>query len=180
MKSTVLTVFTAINLALVCFCSIGCVYVMCNTTSLSAMVDAIVECIAALAAIEYFVRGAKKDAAKYYKMFMLFEASTFVIVYAFCLFEPKQEFMIMEDIFSLLLFGSTLLLALGKDLGQKVSLSLASFNVAVYLYALISAFVKSLDNPLYIIMTATWFSISGLALIMTIAKYIDKKSRNTK
>lgn len=181
MKDILYKVLTVLNLVLLCVCLLGCVYVVGFDTDIANIVDAVIEVIAVLAALEYFARGAKKDAARYYKMFLIFEAATFVLEELVNIFVESFYISPVSELFTMLLFGVTILLAFGKDLGKKVTLSLVGFNLLVYACVMIHAFVNgSFENPFSLIMTTTWFSTASITMVMAIAKYRDKADRHRK
>lgn len=183
-EDKIMTAISYINLLLISFCIVGCIYGVIVTKNIFYSIEALVEVAALVLSIVYFVKGYKKDAAKYYKSFMLLQASTFVIEYAFSTFIPSVDTSGIYEAFSLILYGNTLLLAVAKDLGKKVTISLASFNLVVYTFTFIGSFFEAYPTPIAktdsILMTTTWFSLAGITLLMTIAKYIDKEKRNTK
>lgn len=181
-NNKVFNIFTVINLALLCVCLIGCVYVIAYAESISIKIEAVAEIIATLAVIQYFAMGAKKDAAKFYKTFLLLEAGTFLIDMLGFIFEGPVTVPAFYLFLILILYGNTLLLAIAKDLGKATTLSLASFNLTVYTVLLIIAFINGAakTDVVNFILNLTWFALAGITLLMTIAKYMDKKARNTK
>lgn len=184
-ENKIMSVVTYINLVLIGVCIIGCLYGIAITQNAWFIVDALVEIIALIASITYFAMGYKKDAARYYKLFMLLQAATFVVEYLVSSFidntEPASGVLIA---FSLVLYGNTLMLALAKDLGKKVTIGIASFNLVVYTAVLVGSlfddYLTSVARTDTIILATTWFALAGITLLMTIAKYVDKAKRNTK
>lgn len=180
-----LNVITFANLLLICVCIVGCLYCIATTNNAYYIIESLIEIITLVAAIAYATKGYKKDAAKFYKLFMLFMAGTYVVEYLLSTLIPSDGSVTgLYTAFSLILYGNTLLLAVAKDLGKKVSVSLASFNFAVYLGTFIGSFFRTYPSQHYkivsIIMTLTWFALAGITLLITFAKYIDKAQRNTK
>lgn len=185
-ENKAMTIVTYANLVLIGLCIIGCLYGITVTKSIYFMIDAVVEIIALIASITYFAMGYKKDAAKYYKMFMLLQAATYIVEYLISTYlDGIVSTTGIFTAFSLILYGNTLMLGLAKDLGKKATIGIASFNLAIYAATFIGSFfsekyVSAVEKTDTIIMAATWFALAGITLLMTIAKYVDKSKRNTK
>ncbi len=84
----------------------------------------------------------------------------------------------------LIIYGNLLLLAVAKDLGKKVSIGLATCNLVFYVISFLknvfteaATAIEKADN---VIISTVWLVLAVITVLMTIAKYVDKTSRNTK
>lgn len=190
-NNTAMKVISVINALLVLICAAGCVYVCTSGSGTYFIVSAVVEFLALVFSVLYYVFGFRKDAAKFYKLFMLFYASTYLVELLAAII-GKSELSVLTDasttiIFSMILYGNTLLLAVSKDLGKKASLGLCIAGVVCYALPLAGCAVPGFmpfDTPVLwlscLILFASHFVLALNALIMTLAKYKDKEMRGTK
>ena len=185
-----LTLLSVINAALILACVAGCVYILISGSGLYYSVSAAAELLALVFSVMYYLRGYNKDAAKYFRMFMLFYACTY-IAETLATVLGYDDLGVISDVsesvvFSMILFGNTLVLALGKDLGTRVSYTLCLINAAFYALPIIGLFIPGMINfeteqikAASIILYCTWFVLSLNAFIMTVAKYKDKAARGS-
>jgi len=141
--------------------------------------------LALLAALIYFLKGAKKNAAGYFKLFMAFyglaEFSSIISSSGLALDQPAAV-AINAAIFALLI-----LLVAGTDMGKAKSilicagiliLALASLVGAVILFPGISRGGTPLGT-LYTLRAAANLILCVLTFVMVLAKYADKTRRGT-
>lgn len=130
-----------------------------------------------IAGILYAVSGYKKDAAKYYKVFMLF-----LVVSEILSFVSKMD-RSEPPMFSMILSGicvfAALILFFVKDFGKKNTIAICSMSLILHisnlLYTLINASAKfqaatgPISDSILLI----------VALVFIVAKYEDKASRGS-
>ena len=125
----------------------------------------------------YAFSGYKKDAAKYYKLYML--AVLVAEVMSIFNLAPRTQ----PDVISYVLRGAcivfAILLTFAKDLGSKTTLSICSASLFIHIFNLVRIIINA-NNKL----AAATNSVSDLALIIIalvfiLAKYEDKKARGT-
>lgn len=187
-KFKVLSIITAILLAL----SIaGCLHVLIEKAGTYFMISAVVEGVAIIFAILYYIFGFKKNAALFYQLFMLFYAFTYLaemLVSALDYNNLGVESIVPATVvFSMIMYGNTLILAIGKDLGKKVSYALCGINILFYALPIVGTFVPDIvtfSNDMVkqssITLYGIWLVMAINALVMTIGKYADKAERGSK
>ena len=133
----------------------------------------------------YVLKGAGKDAAKYYKLFTAFFAVTEFVAFIGVATVNND---LMRILVSALILGLILVLAVGKDLGRELSLSIcivliiaAVLKTAYCIYNVPELFTdrEALFSPSFI-HNISAVILSFVPLLMTTEKYIDKSRRNTK
>ena len=130
-------------------------------------------------AFAYFIVGYTKDAAKYFKLAMLFDAATYVLnflylaIFPFPLIVDPNIFISVTLI--MIMYGNSLIIAIAKDLGKKASYLIYGTNTFLYLVNLI---LTISEDKASLIMAIVWLIISVVGLVMIKAKYIDKANRN--
>ena len=145
------------------------------------MVSYIAEIIALISGIIYLAFGYKKNAAVYYKAFMVI----LVIVQAIiCYRQMVGEVSPRAAILSIIPFIMLVILATGKDLGKAKSYIIAAILLVCRLIILV------LDISVFGAMLNTGFSIicfavsdvllAGTTFFMVTGKYLDKTERGTK
>lgn len=139
--------------------------------------EAVCDLISLGLAFFYIVNGYGKDYAKYYKLSMLFHALNALIVTAVAANEKTKYISI---VMCAICFALVLVLALGKDLGAKKSLTICVIVVVIRAAGLISQYfaVKTFD-PITIL-TVSQLVLALMILASTLAKYDDKQVRGTK
>ena len=185
-KQKLLSAATVLCLILGVLCIVGCVFGFFIVSSVSFRVTAVVEVISVCFALYYFIRGAKKDAAKYYKAFLILIASSYVIENLPYLFRIVTEYEldgVGVPLFEVLLFANTLFLAFVKDIGKKAAYIFCAENVVFYAYAFVTIMTdKTIPTFQFIPVISialTWLMLAVMMFIMTVAKYLDKGIRYT-
>lgn len=186
-KNKTRVALSAINALLILLCVAGCVYILIANCGAYFTVTAIAEMLALIFSVMYYVHGYRKDAAKYYKLFLLFYAFTHLVeIFVSALTYDKIGVSggMFTVVISMILYGNTFLLAMGKDLGKKVSLILCTINAVFYAIPVIGCaiptmitYTKPQIQASSIILYCSWFVLSLNTLIMTLAKYYDKQIR---
>lgn len=187
-KMKTLKILVYINIVLVALCLVGSVYGFIAISDANYRTSIAMEFVILLSSVMYLVKGYKKDAAKYYQAFMLLNAFSFIVEFV----PSAVQYLTtgvntvsgLGAIESLIVYGNFLLLGLSKDLGKKVSYNLCGINSLAYAIVLIVGCINlgqhstAATLPL-IVLYATWFITSGIAGVMTVAKYEDKKIRKS-
>lgn len=178
------------DLILILLCAAGCVYIFASGCGVYYILSAAAELLSLIFSVLYFVKGFQKDAAKYYRLFLLFYALTYPVEVLAAVLGYEQigvsSVLPVSAVFSMLLYGNTLILAVGKDLGKKVSYLLCGINVFSDLIPVIGCmipgavtFANEKIAASSIILYCTWLILSLNAFVMTAAKYRDKAARGT-
>lgn len=138
-----------------------------------------VDVVSIVVSFLYFAKGYKKDAAKYFKLAFLFEASTYILDYLYLAVSPialvNEPATYITIAISVIMYGNTLLVAVAKDLGKKASFFIYGSNTVLYLVNLLLSINIDIASQ---ISSIIWLSLSIVGLIMIEAKYIDKENRN--
>ncbi len=182
-----LRALSVVNAVLLVSAMAGCLYVLFANQGLYYSVTAVTELLALVFSLFYYLRGFQKDAAKYYRLFMLFYAFTYLAENAASLMNYQTigvDLSAGTVLFSMIMYGNTLILAVGKDIGKKASYALCAFNVLVYVLPLIGGFIPGLISfesesvqVSNILLYAIWLIVALNAFVMTVAKYTDKSIR---
>ncbi len=177
----------AINTVLIVVCFIGDIFGIISTRSVYYITTASIELLAIALSLSYLLNDYKKDGAKYYRLFMYFYAGTYLVEILFSsIFETSTagDKFLPFGFLSFILYGNTLILAVGKDIGKKASLIICTINATIYLVAFIvccfisvSEFVDLQEKLAYVSIFLTWLTLSLIAFVMTLAKYTDKAIR---
>ena len=184
-----------LNMLLVAACVAGCIYTLFAGMGTYYTIAAGVELLALVFSVLYFFFGYKKDAAKYYRLFMLFYAFTYVAEIFAGIFEYKNTGTIgvtqkvsYTIIVSMILYGNALILAVGNNIGKTASYILCGINIFAYALPVLAVVIPGLEIVSFesravasasIILYVTWLILAFNALLMTIAKYHDKDLRGT-
>lgn len=185
-----LTVLSIINAVLLIIAMGGCVKLITADLGAFYIIVGITEFIALIFSVLYYLRGFKKDAALYYKNFMVFFAFTFfVFSLAYLRAGDSAGFTVAESLrvlylLPMLIYGDSLLLAVSKDLGKKSSYVLGILNIVLTTVPLVLCFIPgaftfaddqimTANAILYVVI----FITAVTAFIMTAAKYTDKAIR---
>lgn len=171
--------------AAIVFCCLSLTKIGTDTTLSSnpgtRTVTYILEIIALISGVIYLAFGYKKNAAAYYKTFMVI----MVITQAFmCYRQMITGVSEKVAILNIIPFAMLVILATGKDLGKATSYVIAAIPLACRLIILI------LDITTFGVMPNTGFTIishavsnvllAGTAAFMVTGKYLDKAERGTK
>lgn len=166
------------NLALLVFVLVYDSIRLATGHSLMAKAVILVHFISYFAGLLYAFSGYKKDAAKYYKVFMFFVAVSEVLSFVGKL--TRSEPALITTILSGICVAIALSLTFIKDLGSKMSVSLCSICLAIHsfnlIYTIINASTKfqAISGPL------SDFMLLVIALVFVLAKYEDKAARGSK
>ena len=156
-----------------------------DSDNLYMVVTAVLTVLALLAALVYFLKGAKKNAAAFFKLFMscyaLAEFSSIISSSGLAVDQPAAV-AVNAAIFALLI-----LLAVGTDLGKMKSFLLCIGVIVLALASLVGALIMFPGvlrggTPLGTVFALRSGANLCLALLtgaMVIAKYADKTRRGT-
>lgn len=141
-------------------------------------------CIASIiSAFVYATKGYKKDAAKYYKAyFLLYGLCTLTSVVSAVSATIQGDFLKVytNEIILALVAIDALVLALGKNLGEKKSTGLALALLVLQFISSIRIFIVYSGNTLLYITYFTRIVLACIACTFVAAKYADKEARGTK
>ena len=160
----------------------GCVYII-ATQILQYKIIGAAALAALIAGFSYIIRGYEKDAAKYYKAYMLIASfSNLTMICCSCAATGKTIDLPSVIMFGFLIivYGNFMMMGFAKELGRKINCSLSIANCAVWAVIFILTLIINTSAFGDICIYFTFFTISSLALLMTIAKYMDKAERDTK
>lgn len=139
----------------------------------------IVDLLTIIVAFVYFISGYKKNNAKYFKFAMLFKASTYIISFICLAFDPIEINVTPGYYISLaimfIIYGNTLLVAVGRDLGKIASFLLFGSTICLYIVNMLVSFETGSASE---ISSIIWILLSLVGLIMIEAKYVDKGNRS--
>ena len=143
-------------------------------------VTAILTVLALIAALVYVLKGAKKNAAGYFKLFMAFyalaEFSSIISSSGQAVDQPAAV-AVNAAIFALLI-----LLTVGTDLGKTKSYLICGGILVLALVSLVGAIILFGGTALGLVLTlraAANLVLAVLTCAMVIAKYVDKTRRGT-
>lgn len=139
----------------------------------------VVDLISVVLALVYFIKGYAFSAANYFKLAMFFNAAAYVLDYLLLAINPTglaaNAGTYISLAVTLIMYGNTLLIAVGKDLGQRASLIIYGSNIALYIINILATNNTSAAAEIAAII---WISNTVVGLIMIRAKYIDKTNRH--
>lgn len=192
-KKTVMTIISVFNALFILLCVVGCSYILFTECGKYYKIAAASEMIALVFSVLYYCFGYKKDAAKYYRMFMLFYAFTYIAETFASIIDYDaigvSDKVSLTLVVSMILYGNTIVLAVGKDIGKAISYAICAVNVIFYALPVLAVLLPdmeiiSFESPeikyASIILYCTWLVLALNAFIMTMAKYTDKARRGTK
>lgn len=189
-RNPYLTVLALCNILALGTCITAAVYSIISADNWYYVVMWVLDLIALFFSALYLLGGYRKDSARYYRLFMLISATTYIaeaLAYSFC-GEKMGGVQFIDNIspaVTMLLYGNILILAVAKDLKKKVSYALCIVNMVAYIVPVVYAVIPGLmefgsaeEKAIAIFLYITWELFATIALIMTIGKYRDKESRN--
>ena len=125
----------------------------------------------------YFLRGFTKQAATFYKLFMILSLAETIVFIGFRMTFVTPFF---TAIFLVLPFGLLSVLAAGPNLGKTMTLTLALIYIAVQIVNLITSveFNNQFVSPVAgLVQSCSHILMAGIAALMVLGKYSDKKER---
>lgn len=141
-------------------------------------VTLILKIAALLSSFFYLIKGYKKEADLYYKMFMWFLGIFEIVGYASFL-SKGIVLSIFQGFVSILTFAAFILIIGAKDYGKVKSNIVSITLIVLTAYTAISVFFTSDILSLHIT-SICQFVLASIAALMVIAKYNDKDSRGAK
>lgn len=168
-----------INCLLALICGGSAIYVsFSNNMDVFYKIEAIADLLALLGASIYLVLGYKKGVASVFKTSMYICALHALLVTALAVNEEVKYIPVISCAIS---YGNIFLLALGKDLGKKMSYGLAITVVILRTLGFVSSIFSGLGLfNTYSVLVLSQLVLALFVLIIVYAKYTDKKSRGTK
>ena len=144
--------------------------------------DLVVGVFAYIAALFYLISGYKKDAARYYKIFMTMVLITTVITAINVMGNNKAN--LLTSTLIILLVVLTTIMATGKDIGKIKSYYIAIGVVFIQILLIVEMIVE-FDTSFILFRDALLYSFCKLVLFVTAGllvagKYSDKDSRGAR
>lgn len=146
--------------------------------STMAKVTIIIHFVGFAAALVYTISGYKKDAAKYFKIYM-FTLSICEIMSLVSL-TSRTEPSVLSYVLRGICVINALMLTFAKDLGRKKSITICSAILLFHLYNLIHTLINATSKFQAVTNTLSDIILVILALVFIVAKYEDKESRGSK
>ena len=130
----------------------------------------------------YAISGYKKNAAKYYKGFMILQlvtriVDTFIDLYSTITYADKYGSSYYTTVFKFIIVICIAILAFAKDFGKKKSL-IAAYTLLICDVAVFIRMITTYNND--IVLAFTYLLLGIITVIFVEAKYIDKEARGTK
>ena len=177
----------ALLLFSVCFL---CVSTVLDQFSFSSLVVSVVEIVISIIAFIYIINGFTKKYEKHFRLYFAISAAAFVLEYFTYAFDDGAETTFFElvfvFVFDMIAYGNCMLLAFGRDLGKKASLSLVWCNLAaiivIILYYMISSLMNSDSESIsYLLLEYAGCVANYIVDILLVSgKYLDKADRGSK
>ena len=163
----------------------GGIFLFAKGLDIPNKISMLMQMVALLLGLVYSISGYSKKSADFYKGFMLSCAISCIIT-VICLFIASQYD--NSTIFSIITLTinsvALLLLAFGKDMGEKKSIiiTLVLFIICFARFVIVLAtYNTDMDKIFAVCVDALQVLImSTICFEFVIAKYVDKRSRNTK
>lgn len=163
-------------------------HVLCKSSMPTTIVGACYGLAGVVLALVYGIKGFGKNAARYYKLFMIVIFMTFQLSASTVAVNAKGVFAGLLTAINCLAAALSLSLMTSKDLGKQISMAFCWGIIGI---ALISAIAVMVSNPGIVLggtgigTIATFRACSNLFIAqivtaMTMAKYQDKAARKTK
>lgn len=162
------------------------IQILINGYAIAAMKITAVLCILSIASSTMYVLGGSgKNVAKYYKLFTALFAVTEFVAFIGVAYVNND---LMRILVSAIILGLEIVLAVGKDLGRELSLSICAVLIIVTVIKTIYCLYNipvfagsgvSLSSPAFMHNISS-VVLSIIPLLMTIEKYIDKSQRGSK
>ncbi len=139
-------------------------------------------------AVIYGLKGFGKDAAKFYKLFMVFAFLTYQLAVCAVGINLNGVFAGVLVGFNCLTASIVLALMLSRDLGKKLSMAFCWIICAITFAEAIAMFIVypgvlhggTLEGTIAFFRSCSNFFIAEMIFSMTMAKYQDKTARGTK
>ena len=170
-------IYITAGLVLILIAAVWMIIKAAKTTDIFILLSVLEGLIACAAATAYALLGYKKDAAKFYKIFMVMYALSALLSALPCFLSGQGG--IIDKVAAILTVIGALILAFVKDLGEQKTLIIA--DILAILYAVV--FIYKIFTAENFFMDAqasfTGLVLSILAIIFIKGKYIDKHSRGS-
>ena len=143
-------------------------------------IESIICIVALIYGLIYSLNGYKKDASKYYKIFMyLYLLSTVItlILTFFVAINELRKYGVLVIIANVIILMSLAILAFAKDLGEKKSNGLALAVLAISIFKLCFVSTKTISH---ISIAFDNLMLACILCVFVSAKYADKASRGAK
>lgn len=166
------------NLALILLVVIYDTIRLVTGNSIIGKITIIVHFIAYFFGLLYAFSGYKKDASKYYKLYMfLFSVSEIMSTISVVL---RKEPSTISTLLTGLCAVFALILTFGKDLGKNTTLSICAICLSIHIYNLIHILINSQTKFQAITNSLSNIVLVVIALVFIIAKYENKALRGSK
>lgn len=153
-------------------------------TSPMFMIDNCLKMFSVICGLIYAISGYKKNAAKYYKAFMILQLCTRIFdlsndIY-FTSLSDAYGSSYFTTVFKSIIVICVAILAFAKDFGKKKSLIVVYVSLicdAAVLVRVLTTYSNSMGD---VAMALAYFVLGAITAVFVDAKYIDKASRGAK
>lgn len=144
----------------------------------------ILKTISIICGFIYAISGYKKNAAKYYKGFMLLQLLARIIEFVSDLYYTLSYDVYANSyfttVFKFIIVICIAILAFAKDFGKEKSLIVVYLSFVCDALVLVRVLITYSDIIADVILAFTYLILSCITIIFVEAKYIDKESRGAK
>ena len=154
------------------------IYNLFSFTTVLRLIADISGCITLVFAIIYCLYGFKKDAAKYFKIYVwLYTIMSFIHI----AIEPDDGTSRIVLLLNALTFATALVITLSADLGKTKTLLLGAINFAAIAVSVCIFLIAICDGSLEMIIVCVGQIVPAIEFnLMLLGKYTDKVSRGAK
>ena len=170
-------IYIMAGLVLILIAAVWMIIKAAKTTDIYILLSVLEGLIACAVATAYALLGYKKDAAEFYKIFMILYAVTALLSALPCFLSGQGD--IVDKVAAVLTFIGALILAFAKDLGEQKTLIIADILALLYAIVFIYKIFTAKDFFMEAQASFTGLVLSILAIIFIKGKYIDKHSRGS-
>ena len=163
-------------LAGIALCVYGCIF---DGSTVFNKIALVAKIVALLSSLMYLIKGYKKEADKYYKIFMWALGISEIIGYA-SLLNKGVQMSFFQGFIAMLTFAAFVLIVAANDYGKVKSNIISIALVVLTAFTTLSLAVSSGITSLRTIISICHFIFALTAAIMVKAKYNDKESRGAK
>lgn len=181
-KKTVLIVLVVLHLIALCFGVYAGFYTMFSKEAgIAMMVGAMCSLAAICASLMYLFYGYKKNAASYFRGFMIAYALSQLA--GLVIAGQNAEKTGLGVLLVGAVYGPVLVMAVAENLGKKKSYTLCAIAVLLQIGVLVGAIItrgSANVGGLFLMRGYMQLTLAVSMMLMTVAKYEDKSARGTK
>ena len=140
---------------------------------------------AMLCAIVYMLKGFRKSGAAFHKFFLFGYALSELYAVVSAIMLPEKSASVTAAVIDSAVLVLLLVLAIGKDLGRRVSFTLAGIIFALNLLLFIGVLAAvpgvlrggGMEGDIYAVRVGSQLALASVTGLVTFAKYADKAAR---